>query len=108
MGIHAAKADKDDKFHRITDDLVKHIEGAFKDCATAGLWTHQAMRTQDVLANGTRSHFRELYENLVADTLDFQAIQRVANVTNQDSPLFEEEAREYYAENYPTICTEDS
>ena len=111
LGITAARRDKTAEFHRVAYQYVKQLENDWTDYETAGLWTHQAMRrstldntpNQTTTTTTTRTDFAELYENLLADGLEFQAICWLPNVTHAQRAAYEQEAQTYYAQKDPTF-----
>jgi hypothetical protein len=47
--------------------------------------------------------FRELYDYIRSNGLDFQAAEFILNVTHNNRDEIEADAESYYAENYPDI-----
>lgn len=99
LGITSAMAEQDDQFFRSATDLVRKIKSAWEDYVHAASVIHGHCRNRDF----TRQDFRNLYEYIIADGLDFQAAQFDPNVTLAERAAFEEEARTYYAEHYPHV-----
>jgi len=88
-----------DNFERSAVDLVNKIRGAWEDYVNAASIVHNRCRKRDF----TRQDFRELYEYLIDGGLDFQAAQFDPNITREERAGAEEEARLFYAENYPHV-----
>lgn len=99
IGIKAAINDEKDVFFRQSDDLVSRIQRSWEDYVTAASYIHGRCRGR----NFTRSDFRDTYEYLTGSGLKFQAAQFDPNVTHDERPYYEEEARLFYAENYKYI-----
>jgi signal transduction histidine kinase len=99
IGISGALEQQNDEFVRSAIDTVNKIRDAFGDYVNAGSLIHYRCRHREF----SRVDFRELYEYLVASGLEFKAVQFDPNITHEERPIFEAEAREYYAENYPYI-----
>jgi CHASE1-domain containing sensor protein len=99
IGIKAAKEDQESLFERHADDLVNRIQRSIEDYVTAASWIHGRCRGR----NFTREEFRQTYEYLINSGLDFQAAQFDPNITNEERPAAEEEAREFYEQNYPSV-----
>jgi signal transduction histidine kinase len=99
VGITSARRDQVDQFDNQAQDLVNRIERAWEDYVTAASWIHGRCRSRSF----SRKDFRETYEYLINSGLDFQAAQFDPNITHAERPEAEEEARAFYAENYPHI-----
>ncbi len=99
MGINSAKKDKEDQFTRSALDLINKIEGAWEEYVTAAAWIHGRCR------NGKfdRVDFREMYEYLVFNGLDFQAAQFTPNISHNERDEAEAEARAFYEEHYSNL-----
>lgn len=99
IGITAAKGDQQEQFERRAEDLVNRIERSWHDYVVAASYIHGRCRGR----NFTRADFRQTFEYLNSSGLEFQAAQFDPNVTNDERPYYEEEARKYYAEHYSYI-----
>ena len=99
VGISSAVEDQRDHFDRRADDLVNRIQRSWEDYSTAAAWIHGRCRSR----NFTRADFRVAYEYLINAGLKFQALQFDPNITNEERPSFEEAARIFYEENYPSV-----
>ena len=99
IGVSSAVKDQKDQFQRSATDLVAKIEGAWEDYVHAASIIHGRCRNRDF----TRADFRDLYEYITADGLTAQAIQFDPNISHADRYFYEEEARQFYAENYPHV-----
>lgn len=99
VGITTARTDQQESFQRLGADLVKKVQGALEDYVNAAAYVHGRCRNRNV----SRSEFREVYEYLVSSGLDFQAAQFDPNITHDQRPALEAEARDYYAQYYPHI-----
>ena len=101
MGLSSAQREQADQFARHASDLTREIETQFHRYVTAASYVHHfCSRFRSAL---TRDDFRAVYEYLVADDLDFKAVQFDPNVSRAERPTYEAEARAYYAQNYPHI-----
>jgi CHASE1-domain containing sensor protein len=78
---------------------VKKIESAWADYVNAAGVIHGRCRSREF----TRKEFRELYEYLQGGGLRFQAAQFDPNITHLEREEAEEEARAFYADNYPHV-----
>lgn len=99
IGMTSAKQDQVSLFDRRADDLVNRIQRSTDDYVTAAAWIHGRCRGR----NFTRADFRQTYEYLINSGLNFQAAQFDPNITNEERPAVEEEARKFYEANYPTV-----
>lgn len=99
LGITAAKKDQEEQFTRRADDIISRMQRSWEDYVTAAAWVHGRCRGR----NFTRNDFRRTYEYLIASGLQFQALQFDPNITNDQRPAAEEEARKFYEENYPSV-----
>lgn len=99
IGITSSKKEEKEQFMRQASDLVSRIERSWADYVTAAAYIHGRCRNR----NFTRSDFRDTYEYLIGSNLTFQAAQFDPNITRDERPYYEEEARKYYAENYEYI-----
>ena len=97
VGITSAKEDEVDQFDRQAKDLVSKIQGSWEDYVNAASVIHGNCRSRDF----TRLDFRETYEYLISSGLEFQAAQFDPNITMEERPAAEQEAREFYEEFYP-------
>lgn len=99
VGITFSKAQQETQFNRGASDVRKQIESQFAEYENAASFVHNRCRSR----NFTRIDFREMYEYLINAGLDFKAVQFDPNVTREERPVMEAEAREYYTANYPDI-----
>jgi hypothetical protein len=99
MGISSAKRDKEHQFARSALDLINKIEGAWEEYVTAALRIHGKCRNRKF----NRVDFREMYEYLVFNGLDFQAAQFHPNISHNERDEAEAEARAFYEEHYPKL-----
>lgn len=99
LGISSALKTQEEAFDRNAVDLVNKISGSWSDYVNAAGIIHGRCRTRTF----SRADFRDLYEYLIAGGLDFQAAQFDPNITRDEREYYEEEARQYYAENYPHV-----
>lgn len=100
LGVSNAVAQQTKQFQRAAEDLTLQIEASFSKYVQATSLIHMRCRSR----NFTRTDFRELYEYLTANgDLKFEAMQFDPNVTHADRAAYEEEAREFYATNYPWV-----
>jgi hypothetical protein len=81
---------------------VREVEGAWDDVETKALWLHDTCRPRDI----SRTRFREVYELISNNRMDFQAISCSYNVTTDERGALEDESREYFKEkNYSSVVT---
>jgi CHASE1-domain containing sensor protein len=99
VGISSALDERNAHFERSALDLINKISDSWEDYLYAALLIHNRCRDR----NFTRSQFRDLYEYLIADGLQFQAAQFDPNITHAEREAAEQEAREYYAQYYKHI-----
>ena len=99
VGISSAVDAQNVQFERSALDLINKISGSWKDYEHATLVIHNRCRDR----NFTRAQFRDLYEYLIAEGLQFQAAQFEPNITHAERVAAEQEAREYFAQNYKHI-----
>jgi signal transduction histidine kinase/CheY-like chemotaxis protein len=100
LGIITTGNQVDEHFTRRATEVAREIEGTWDDVETKALWLHTACRPRDI----TRPQFRELYEHMSHHGVDFQAISCAYNVSTFDQrETSEDEAREYFQENYPYV-----
>jgi len=98
IGITSAKQDEQEQFNRRAAEVVQELKSAWEDYQVAGLWIHESCRK-----DCTRQDFRELYEYLKSDGLEFQAAEFIPNITQEEREQVEEEDKQWYAENYPDV-----
>ena len=99
VGLGGAQREQTDQFEANAVDIAKSIEQQFDRYQTAAMYVHHYCRHRDF----SREDFRDLYEYLIQDGLDFKAVQFDPNVTREERADYEDDARQYYAENYPHI-----
>ena len=99
IGGNAASKDQTTQFERRALDLENQIQRAWEDYETAASWIHGRCRTRTF----SRQDFRQTYEYLINSGLSFQAAQFDPNITHDERPAAEEEARRFYESNYPTV-----
>ena len=99
IGVTSAIKEQEDQFERSASDLVSKIESAWEDYVHAASIIHGRCRRRDF----TRADFRELYEYITSDGLEFQAAQFDPNITHAEREYYENEARQFYKENYPHV-----
>ncbi|GKY91829.1 hypothetical protein MPSEU_000154500 [Mayamaea pseudoterrestris] len=99
MGIKSAQTVQAEQFERSAFDLTKKMQVAWDDYENAAAVIHMRCRGR----NFTRRDFRDLYEYLTDGGLRFKAAQFDPNITDAERPAVEEEARQFYAQYYPTV-----
>jgi signal transduction histidine kinase/CheY-like chemotaxis protein len=100
LGIITTGNQVDEHFTRRATELVREIEGAWDDVETKALWLHDTCRPRDI----TRTQFREVYELISNNGMDFQAMSCAYNISTDEREALEDEAREYFQEkNYSTV-----
>ena len=113
MGMTGAQQDQELLFLRRADILVGGIEGASNQYESFGLWIHENCRAVDFVSPNismaerdhgcSREEFKELYEYILSEGVEFQSAQFMPNITNENRQEAEDEARAYYAEHYPHV-----
>ena len=122
FGIRAEKNDRIEAFQRNSVVTVSQIEASFDDYVNVASLVHARMRhrpsfnaTAHEEASKTyeadymswskelRQDFHELYQYVESSGLKFKSIQFDPNITWAERSIAEEEARSYYAENYPEL-----
>jgi signal transduction histidine kinase/CheY-like chemotaxis protein len=90
IGITASKGEQEQRFQRLSKDIVHEFAKSWEKYITTALWLQQACRSR----NHTRKEFHELYEYVASSGLNFQAIAHVHNDThserNESSAFIEE------------------
>ena len=99
FGVYALKSVEDDNFDRSALDLFGKIASSLDDYTFAASMIHNRCRGR----NFTRRDFRQVYEYLVAGSLDVRAVDFKPQVLRDERSAYEAEAREYYATNYPHV-----
>jgi signal transduction histidine kinase/CheY-like chemotaxis protein len=94
LGIITEGNQVDEHFTRRATELVREIEGAWVDVETKALWLHDTCRPRDI----TRTQFREVYELISNNGMDFQAMSCAYNISTDERESLEDEAREYFQE----------
>jgi hypothetical protein len=100
LGLRGADSDKGLEFNKQASEIIKAVEGTWKDFEVAGLWIHEKCRSSAYqkdthLPRGicSREDFLELYEYLLSTGLEFEEIAWVPNVTHVDRANMEEASR---------------
>jgi len=110
LGVRGVQNDQRLRLEKQASDIANAVESTWHYYKMAAMWIHD--RCRSTADHGTsdgafsicsRTDFRSLYEYLVANGLEFQSIAYVPNVTNADRPALEQEAREFYQANYPSV-----
>ena len=80
FGLSGAFQDQDNKFARVSDDLLGKFDSVVHEYETVGLWIHEACRSRE------KSHedFRTLYEYLTSTGLQFQAISFALKISHAE------------------------
>ena len=99
LAITSARRDQNDEFGRRSSEVVKEIQNAFKDYEVAGQFVQETGRKGNV----TREDFHALYLNLISTGLEFQVTSFNPNTTTSERAELEQEATDFYAQNYPDI-----
>jgi signal transduction histidine kinase/FixJ family two-component response regulator len=99
LGMFALNTVENDDLDRFSTDLYYKIDSALDDYKFAASMIHNRCRGR----NFTRREFRQVYEYLVAGSLDVQAVDFKPQVTHAERSAYEAEARDYYAKYYPYI-----
>ena len=99
VGLGGAQREQTDQFQSNAVDITISIQQQVDRYLTAAMYVHHYCRNHSF----SRQDFRDLYEYLIEDGLDFKAVQFDPNVTREERPGYEEEARQWYAKHYPHI-----
>jgi signal transduction histidine kinase len=94
LGIITTGNQVNEHFTRRATELVREIEGAWDDVETKALWLHDTCRPRDI----TRTQFREVYELISDNGMDFQAMSCAYNISTDEREALEDEARKYFQE----------
>jgi signal transduction histidine kinase/CheY-like chemotaxis protein len=92
IGITASKREQEQRFKRLSKDLVHEFAKSWEEYITIALWIQQVCRS----GKQTRNEFHELYEHVVSTGLDFEAIALVNNVTRSEKNESSAFIEEYY------------
>lgn len=110
IGIRGAKNDQELRFQKRASDLTHAVQSTWIDYVTAALWVHEGCRGSRDNANSpggtdfcSREDFFELHEYITAGGLDFQVVIFAPYVTHEQRAALEEEASEFYRQNYPHL-----
>lgn len=98
FGIREAKDSSTEAFETRANDLVLVVQTTWSEYERTAAQTNEVCRREPAT---TRTGFREFYEYLLAGGIDFQAIQCAPNVTHEERPAFEAEAKEYWESKLP-------
>jgi signal transduction histidine kinase len=99
LGISSLRDTENATFDRFANDLYHKLRAALVDYSFAANMIHARCRSR----NFTRLDFRDLYEYIIGDDLDVQAIDFKPRVLRDERAAYESEAREYYATYYPEV-----
>lgn len=99
LGIQAAHNTEDVHFETQASHLVKDFVSTVQEYEVAARSVHNACRRRET----TRFQFRQFYEYLTSGGLEVAAAQCVFNISHQERPAYEAEAKAFYEEYYPTI-----
>eukprot|EP00980_Cylindrotheca_fusiformis_P016025 scaffold4715_cov115-Cylindrotheca_fusiformis.AAC.9 len=116
-GIIDAKDEQSDQFHSLAAEFVIKLQDVFEDYRLFGLWIHESCRSrgfaetgnsgrnasQNVLGICSRQEFREIHEYITSVGLDFQSIQFMPLVKQEQRDAVEAEARSFYEEEFPDV-----
>ena len=112
LGVMGAWSDQRLRLEKQASDLAKAFKATWNDYKLAALWIHEGCRSSRGYANTStsslnicsRQDFRGLYDYLTAGGgLEFQSIAYAPNVTHEQRSAAEEESRDYYRTNYPSV-----
>jgi signal transduction histidine kinase len=98
VGITGARKEQDKQFESRSSEVVKFISSTWSSYEFAALHTHNVCRK-----GVTRQEFRELYEYINSTGLVLGTTTWIPNVTLEERPIREAEAKAFYAEFYPQI-----
>jgi len=121
FGIVRTNKDSDERFQRESEELVYAVQQALRDYELFGLWIHESCfksfnRSTDIpieedvaghLGYCSRKEFHRLYEHIEwhidSQGFGFLSAQWLPNITHDIREVVEEEARQYYEQNYPQV-----
>lgn len=99
LGITSKQSDQDERFESRSLELITSIQAAWEDYEVQATWLHNACKNRDL----NRTEFREVYEHTISNGLAFQAAECILNITREGRKAAEEEARNFFEQNYPSI-----
>jgi len=117
IGVNSARNTSIYNMEQRTAEIAYAFESAWSDYELFALWIHESCtkffepRTPFVLGGDpgesmgycSRQEFRQMYEYMLSEELDIQAMQYLPNTTHEQRFYLEAEAEEYYATNYPLV-----
>lgn len=112
LGLSGAQRDQDLQFHRQASEVVLGVKTSWESYVGAALWIHEACRStadqSTTIGISTkicsREDFKELYEYLLAEEdLTLAAIGFAPWLERDDRAAAQQEATDYYSQNYPGI-----
>ena len=107
IGLTGVFNDQQKEFERSAQTTVTTLQTKFEDYEDAASLIHARCRhyrgSSGIHSNWDRPDFRELYEYIIDTGLQFKAMQFDPNITNEERPAAEEEARQFYEEYYPHV-----
>ena len=107
IGLTGIFNDQQKEFERSAQTTVTTLQTKFEDYEDAASLIHARCRhyrgSDGLHSNWDRRDFRELYEYIIDTGLQFKAMQFDPNITNEERPVAEEEARQFYEEYYPHV-----
>jgi hypothetical protein len=98
FGILETKESSTEAFDTRANELVLVVQTTWSEYERTAAQTNEVCRREPAT---TRSGFREFYEYLLAGGIDFQAIQCAPNVTHEERPIYEAEAKDYWESKLP-------
>lgn len=99
LGISTLRDTEHTTFDHFVDDLYHKISASLADYSFAASMIHARCRSR----NFTRQDFRDLYEYVIGDDLNVQAIDFKPRVLREERAAYENEARGFYSMYYPQV-----
>lgn len=100
FGLVSANDDASERFASRAKELTLVVETTWLEYERTAASAHEICSRGD---GTTRQEFREFYEYLLADGIEFQSIQCVPNVTHAERAEHEAEAKQYWEERVPSF-----
>ncbi|CAB9515786.1 natriuretic peptide receptor 2 [Seminavis robusta] len=97
LGIQKEKDQQDEHFELRATQLTKDLANTVQEYEVAARSVHNVCHNRKT----TRAEFKTFFEYLTSGGLRFGAAQCLFNVTHEERPAYEAEAKTYYDENYP-------
>lgn len=117
FGITSIFNDSSKSFTTKGEELFYHMQTSWATFEMFGLWMFESCHKSDTpnlsidpsediashLGYCSRDEFRNLYEYIRSQGVEFASAQFVRNITHEYREIIEAESRAYYAEHYPNF-----